>query len=308
MTASPDESAGEGEEFAAGDGEGDASLTAFLTTIPDAIREKILGSNPHVYVFEHGEGFRMTEWPSVLERVRNAPDVVAAEPFIMTQVGITRDGRFAQAGTLFGIDPEVAVTKRAHEFSGGQCQRLSIARALLMDAPILLTPGTSLHADVAAEIDARTPWARKHVTSVRQAYARAPFLAQYVPALEALLERRWERLVDLDIACVGLMAEWFGLQPRIERASALGIDGDRTGRLVNICRHFGATRYLSGDSAQAYLDVAAFEAQGIAVEWQRYTHPTYPQLHGPFVPYLSAIDLVLNCGSEAPLIAFGAIR
>jgi hypothetical protein len=158
------------------------------------------------------------------------------------------------------------------------------------------------------EIDGRTPWARKHVASIRQAYARAPFLALYGAALEELLERRWERLVDLDIACVGLMAEWFGLHTPIERASALGIDGERTGRLVNICRHFGASRYLSGDSAQTYLDVPAFEAHGITVEWQHYAHPTYPQLHGPFVPYLSALDLVLNCGSEAPLIAFGGIR
>ena len=158
------------------------------------------------------------------------------------------------------------------------------------------------------EIDGRAPWARKHMASIRQAYARAPFLSQYAAALEELLERRWERLVDLDMACFGLMAEWFGLHTRIERSSALAIDGERTDRLVNICRHFGASRYLSGDSAQTYLDVAAFEAQGITVEWQRYAHPTYPQLHGPFVPYLSALDLVLNCGSDAPLIAFGGIR
>ena len=158
------------------------------------------------------------------------------------------------------------------------------------------------------EIDGRTPWARKHVASVQQAYARAPFLARYLPALDELLHRRWERLVDLDIACAGLMAGWFGLRTRIERASALGIGGDRSERLVNICRHFGATRYVSGDAAQAYLDVAAFERNGIAVEWQQYPHPTYPQLHGTFIPFLSAVDVLLNCGDEAPLIAFGGIR
>jgi hypothetical protein len=161
---------------------------------------------------------------------------------------------------------------------------------------------------VDVEIDGRTPWARKHVASVRQAYARAPFLEKYMPALEELLERRWERLVDLDLACASLIAGWFGLDRRIERSSALGIEGARSERLVNICRHFGASRYVSGDSAREYLDVAAFAAQGITVEWQEYAHPIYPQLHGPFVPYLSALDLVLNCGREAPLIAFSGIR
>jgi hypothetical protein len=158
------------------------------------------------------------------------------------------------------------------------------------------------------EIDARTPWARKHVLTVRQAYARAPHLPRYLPALEALLSQRWVRLVDLDIACVDLLASWLGVRARIERSSALRIGGTRSERLVNICRHFGATRYLSGDAAQSYLETGLFERHGIAVEWQRYAHPTYPQLHGDFVSHLSALDLILNCGDEAPLIAFPGIR
>ena len=156
------------------------------------------------------------------------------------------------------------------------------------------------------EIDPRTPWAHKHVASVRQAYARAPFVGRYLPALEELLERSWKRLIDLDIACVALMAEWFGLHTPIERSSALDVGGERSERLVNICRHFGASRYLSGDAARSYLDSPLFERSGLRVEWQQYTHPVYPQLHGDFVSHLSALDLLLNCGDEAALIAFGS--
>jgi WbqC-like protein len=148
-------------------------------------------------------------------------------------------------------------------------------------------------------IDARTNWARKHVASIRQAYAAAPFVKQYVPALEEVLTRPWEQIVDLDLAVTALMAEWLGVRPRIERASALGIEGGQTERLLNVCRHFGATRYLSGSAARDYLDVALFESHGIAVEWQDFTHPVYPQLHGEFVPYMSALDLILNCGAES---------
>lgn len=158
------------------------------------------------------------------------------------------------------------------------------------------------------EIDGRTPWARKHVATLRQAYARAPFVERYLPPLEELLRREWERLVDLDIACAALMAEWLGIRRRIERSSALGIGGDRSERLVSICRRFGATTYVSGDAARSYLDVPLFEQAGIRVEWQQYVHPTYPQLHGDFVPLLSALDLLLNCGDEAASIAFGGVR
>jgi hypothetical protein len=74
---------------------------------------------------------------------------------------------------------------------------------------------------------------------------------------------------------------------------------------VNICRHFGASRYLSGNAAKDYLDVALFERHGIAVEWQDYEHPVYPQLHGEFVPYMSALDLILNCGERSAEIVGG---
>lgn len=157
------------------------------------------------------------------------------------------------------------------------------------------------------EIDNRTPWPRKHVATIRQAYARAPFTAAYVPALEELLHRRWERLLDLNLASAALLAEWLGVHRRIERSSALGVSGDRMSRLVNICQHFKASKYVSGPAAKSYLDVTAFEAHGIEVEWHQYDHPTYLQLHGAFVPQLSALDLLLNCGAEAPLIAFGGM-
>jgi len=51
--------------------------------------------------------------------------------------------------------------------------------------------------------------------------------------------------------------------------------------------------------------VGLFERHGITVEWQRLTHPSYPQLHGPFVPFLSALDLLLNCGDESMTVLEG---
>jgi len=154
-------------------------------------------------------------------------------------------------------------------------------------------------------IDTTSGWPRKHVGTLRQYYARAPYVKQYLPELEELLNRPWTRIVDLDIAVVDLMAGWLKLTPTVVLASASGIGGARSERLVNFCLHVGAQRYVSGSAARDYLDVGQFESRGIEVVWQDYHHPVYAQQHGPFVPCLSAIDLLLNCGDDSAAILKG---
>ena len=149
------------------------------------------------------------------------------------------------------------------------------------------------------EIDDRQNWRRKHVSTIGQLYAQAPFLPAILPRLEEILERPLSRLVDLDLAVIGWLATELGIATPCHRASELGIAGDRNERLVALCRNFGATRYLSGNSAHAYLDVARFAAAGIDVVWHDYAHPSYAQLHGQFVPYLSVLDLILNVGDAS---------
>lgn len=155
------------------------------------------------------------------------------------------------------------------------------------------------------EIEPGTPWARKHVGTLRQFYARAPYVKNYLPALEELLMRPWTHIVDLDLAVVDMMARWLSLTPKVYRSSALGIGGEQSERLLRVCQHFGATRYLSGSAARNYLDCALFERHGIRVDWQDYQHPVYPQQYGAFVPFLSAVDLVFNCGDGSRSILEG---
>jgi len=143
-------------------------------------------------------------------------------------------------------------------------------------------------------IDNSQPWPRRHVATLNQLLARTAYGDAYLPELSALLLQGWNRLVDLDLAVIDLIAGWLGITTPTPRASALGIGGDRNDRLLALCRHFGANRYLSGAAARDYLDVPRFAAAGIAVEFQDFVHPVHPQRFGPFVSHLAAIDLIAN--------------
>ena len=91
---------------------------------------------------------------SSLNPRRTVGDIVA-EP-----LAIWRKGDKAQEQTVrevletVGLDYDTAAGRRPHQFSGGQCQRISIARALVMDPKLLICdePVSALDVSVQAQI------------------------------------------------------------------------------------------------------------------------------------------------------------
>jgi len=77
-----------------------------MTGFTDDIRNKILGTNAHIIVVDR-TGQPMTDYPVILDKVRATPHVVAATPFLYTQVLLSHD-RQSQGVVLRGVDPATA--------------------------------------------------------------------------------------------------------------------------------------------------------------------------------------------------------
>ena len=149
------------------------------------------------------------------------------------------------------------------------------------------------------EVPLNDPWRRKHLKSIQQWYRAAPYYDQYLPFFEEFYAKKWARLSELTIHGVTETARILGIKTELHISSQLGIGGSKVERLVNLCKHFGADEYLSGDAAKNYLDEQQFARTSIKVIYQQYKHPEYPQLHAPFLPFLSIPDLLFNCGPDS---------
>lgn len=153
------------------------------------------------------------------------------------------------------------------------------------------------------EIDG-SHWTAKHLKSFQQNYRKAPHFAEALAIYEPVLQGGSTRLCDLNVALISAIADRLGITGQRLRSSAIaGKSADRRDRLVDICREVGADTYLSPAGAAGYLSEADGEAQfaahGMILLYQRYEHPTYPQINGAFLPYMCVLDLIANVGVAA---------
>ena len=141
-------------------------------------------------------------------------------------------------------------------------------------------------------------WKSQHIRALETNYGRADRFKQYWPVLRPLYEQDWQSLGELNIACVRLLADILGIKTPVVMASTLALTSTKTQRLIDICRAVNCDEYLAGAGAEAYMNFDEFDAAGLNVKIQHYTHPTYSQLWAKsaeqFISHLSAVDYLFN--------------
>ncbi len=143
-----------------------------------------------------------------------------------------------------------------------------------------------------------TDWRAENLNLVRENYREAPHFEMIYSELETLYALSCTRLSEFTLASIKMLLRLFDIKIPCVESNSLQPRGHKNELLVDILRKVSATRYFSGVGARDYLDPIAFSEAGIEVVWQDFKHPVYPQLYGEFVPYLSSIDMLFNCGVE----------
>ncbi len=148
-------------------------------------------------------------------------------------------------------------------------------------------------------IEPGASWRRTHMRTLETSYGKCAHFERYYPPLRELLARDWERLADFSGAVILRAMELLGIATPVSFASALGCEGKASELIVAICRKTGGESYLHGMHARDYVDFALLEREGIKSFIQDWTAVEYPQPWGPFIPNLSFLDILFNCGPDS---------
>ena len=145
-------------------------------------------------------------------------------------------------------------------------------------------------------------WSSKHWNTIRQNYKKAPSFNIYGKVFEEIYLdklKNLEYLSDINRTILQSCIELLAIDITIVDSREFNLRGDKTEKLVNICKDLNADEYFTGPAAKAYMSEELFENEGIQVSYYDLQgFPEYQQLWGDFDHFVSIVDMFMNLGED----------
>ena len=145
-------------------------------------------------------------------------------------------------------------------------------------------------------------WNQTHWDSIVNSYSHARYFGKYKEMFEELYLGCTEKYLSrINHRFLVAICKLLGINTKLSWSMEYNLGEGKTERLVGICKQAGANEYISGPSAEDYIEEDMFEKEGIKLSYMDYSgYSEYEQLFPPFEHAVSIIDLIFNEGLEAP--------
>ena len=159
----------------------------------------------------------------------------------------------------------------------------------------------SLSQKVKDTVIADPKWNRKHWSAIVTNYSKASYFKHYKEIFEELYANVSSKyLSEVNYTFIQKICEILEIKIKFNWSSDFKLIGDKTERLVRVCKEVCATEYYTGPSARGYIDEELFYKEGIKVKYMDYSnYPEYKQLYDAFIHEVSILDLIFNEGSDS---------
>ena len=141
-------------------------------------------------------------------------------------------------------------------------------------------------------------WRRKLLKTLEMGYKKAPYFQEHFPFIEEWL--RMEDFCEMNIAFIRYVRDRTAMGTDLSLLSEYeGIFGERSERIVELCRKNEASIYLSGKGAAKYNEPEHFEREGIELQYLERPHFDNELLQEAMRQGRSILDPLFHLGAEA---------
>jgi hypothetical protein len=140
-------------------------------------------------------------------------------------------------------------------------------------------------------------WSDYHFKEIIDNYSKADYYPMYESKLSGIYSDNFDKLIDINLELIYFLANALDIKTNIVLSSEFGCSSKSTEKIVEIVNELNGDTYLSGSAGNNYMDLEQFRKANIEVVFQEFHHPVYKQQYKDFVPYMSALDGLLNMGA-----------
>lgn len=214
--------------------------------------------------------------------------------------------KIAQADT-FAIVDNVQFVKRG-TFGWMNRNRIRTKDGWMWLTVPVLTKGKYHQLIIDTKINNDLPWRKKHFNAIYHNYHNATYFKKYIGFFEDVYKEHWDNICDLSVEIIKYIIKELDINVKIVKCSEVGVAGKATDYVIDMCKKLNADTYLSGMHGKDYLDESLFLKENIKLIYQEFVQPEYKQQFEGFIPELSAIDLLFNCGPDSRNILLGSSK
>ena len=140
-------------------------------------------------------------------------------------------------------------------------------------------------------------WCEKFLKTLHQGYRSAPFFEEAYTLVSGILLAKNESMATLAANSVTEVAAYLQITTDFAYSSALNYerDGDGQAKIIAICQLQNTHEYINAIGGQELYDPALFAEHQVELRFLQSQEISYQQPTSPFVPYLSIIDMLMQC-------------
>lgn len=169
---------------------------------------------------------------------------------------------------------------------------------LMLSVPIKNKDTIQLIKDI--KIDNDTKWSIKHFKSILTNYSKSNYFKQYIDFFDEIyLKKKWIYLADFNEKVLLYLIKELNITTRILSDEEFSFKEKKTNYLIELCRNFEATTYISNKGSQDYVDLGLFKKNNINHFFINYKNYVYDNKNKEILNNLSIFDMLFNCGPKA---------
>lgn len=146
----------------------------------------------------------------------------------------------------------------------------------------------------------KTNWQLKHLETFRHNYSKTPFFQESKELFDLILDDYDGSLASMNCATTIEVSKYLGVKAEYFTSSNLKTNKlSPSEKLATLVSKVGGTSYISGPTAQNYLQKEAFTTLGIEVIYKNHDYPSYPRGERQIDGALSILDLISFHGKDS---------